>query len=134
MDSQSNSSFNYNTYLTLKYQKHELEIQVKCLYDIWRELDCRNIQIKDNYPQSMVLFQLEGKLYDKYHPYAIPNRKRMEKRCENLRKRIEQRFLEEYPEKVRDTLEAHNLYLVAKSKLDAIRVCVVAYHSGLTDI
>lgn len=134
MDSPSKSPFNYNTYLMLDAQKGELEFQVRYLYDKWINMDRADMKIKDNYSQSKILFDLESKLYDKYHPHPVENRNRMERRCKNLRKRIEERFLEEYPEKVRDTLEAHNLYLVSKSKLDALRVCVVAYHSGLTDI
>lgn len=133
MDSLSKSSFNYNTYLMLNDQKNELEFQVKYLYDKWLNMDRVDMKIKDNYSQSKILFWLEGKLYDKYHPHPAEKRKQIEKRCKNLRKRIEQRFLEEHPEKVRDTFEAHNLYLVNKSKLDALRVCVVAYHSALTD-
>lgn len=128
-------TFGYDTYLMLKEQQHQLETQVRTLYDRWRYMDCVNIDIKDNYPQSKILFSLEGKLYfDKYHPCDSRDRVRMEKRCINLKKRIEERFLEEYPERVRNTLEAYNLYLLNQCRLNALRVCVTAYHSALTDL
>lgn len=127
-------TFGYDTYLMLKDQQHQLETQVRSLYTTWRHMDCVNIDIKDNYSQSIVLFELEGKLYDKYHATCIQNRKRIEKRCKNLKKRIEERFLEEHPQRVRDTLEAYNLYLLNQCRLNALRVCVTAYHSALTDL
>ena len=123
----------YTTFMIIHRQQKSLEKEVRLLHSHWMELDCENIGIKDEYCQSKILFRLECKLFDKYHPHDSRDRKRMEKRCENLRRRIESRFSEEYPDKVRCTLEAHNLYLLNKSKLNALRCAASAYHSAVSD-
>ena len=134
MDHPSKMPFNYETYLILNGQRQKLDFQVKSLYDKWRQMDLCNFRIKDEYSQSKMLFKIESILYDGHDNNPNRNTKRLRRRSDNLKKRIEQRFAEEFPERVVDTLKAHNLYLVNKSKLDALRICVVAYHSGLTDI
>ncbi len=123
----------YKTFMILCRQQKSLAKEVKVCYNIWTDLNCINFEIKDEYSQSKILFRLEDKLDDKYHPHDSRDRKRMEKRCENLRRKIETRFAKEYPDATKATLEAHNLYLINKSKLNALRCAVCSYHSAVSD-
>ena len=123
----------YNTYLILYKQQKSLDKDVKQLNYDWMKLDVEDTRIKDNYSQSKILFTLECQLYDKYNPHDSRDRKQKEKRCSNLKRRIESRFNEEHPERVRNTLEAFNLYLLNKSKLNALRLSVSAYHAAVSD-
>lgn len=124
----------YGTYMELTKQQESLEKEVEKLYKAWTDLDCRNMEIKDSYSQSKILFKLEGLLYDKYdldNPISKETRKKIVRRCENLRRRIQTRFESEYPKHVIETLEAFNLYLVNNCKLNSLKCSIQMYRQAI---
>jgi hypothetical protein len=120
--------------MELAKQSDSLEKEVEKLYKAWMDLDCRNMEIKDSYSQSRILLRLEGLLYDKYDlddPIPKEARKKIVRRCENLRKRIQTRFETENPKNAIEALEAFNLYLVNNCKLNSLKCSIQMYRQAI---
>ena len=124
----------YGTAMMLKDQLKELEAKVDKLYTEWRQRDRRNDLVKEQFSQSKVLERLEN-LLDNYGDTMEPSKRRkIQRRCQNLYKRIDQRFEDECPYMTIQTLKLHNEYLLAKSQLNGLRVASKAYYLAVVDI
>jgi hypothetical protein len=124
----------YGTTLTLKDQLKELKEKTEKLFEEWRKRERRNEWVKEQFPQSKILFQLEEKLDKHFDEMTNKERRKIMRRCNNLDKRIHQRFEEECPYMVIQTLKAYNDYLLSKSQLNGLRVAEKAYYLAVVDI
>lgn len=124
----------YGTAMMLKDALKKLKPKVDALYAEWRKCERTNDWIKGNFSQSKILERLEDVLDNCGDAMEPSKRRRMQRRCQNLDKRIHERFEHECPHLTIKTLKAHNEYLIAKAQLNGLRVASKAYYLAVVDV
>jgi hypothetical protein len=125
---------NYQTAMELRTQFTEYEREVDKLRKVWRDLDHRNMAIKETFSQGRIFNKLEN--FQQTEKYLTLPRKKQMKIChrrDNLSKRMDERFEKEYPDLLIEYYRAYAEFLEAKIQLNGLQAAEKAYYIAVVN-